>query len=338
MVCEFITGGGLCASPLPDSLAQEGALMRDALLSDLAQLPYEISTTIDARLAPPQNALCTVVSADDDVWQVWRAQINAVDAVWLIAPETDGVLHYLTQMASLQGKLVLGCGLDAIEVTTNKMATFLALTQAKIKTIETLTFEQWQQSAQLNTSTQWLTKPVDGVGCDATLCFDNAENLMNWIVSNKKQRTHIIQPYHAGQPASISCVMHKGRAQVLSCNTQMIDINHHTLSFKGVIVNGMRAHWQAFEQLANQVATAFPDLAGYVGIDVIVNRNEDLRRNENLGRDEIIVVEINPRLTTSYAGLCEAIGANPAGLIINTLINPDFKWPTIQQNMVSLHV
>jgi len=112
----------------------------------------------------------------------------------------------------------------------------------------------------------------------------------------------------------------------------MIDINHHTLSFKGVIINGMRTHWQAFEQLANQVAAAFPDLAGYVGIDVIIDINEDL------GCDEIILVEINPRLTTSYAGLCEATGANPAELIINTLINPDFIWPTIQQNMVSLYV
>lgn len=300
--------------------------MRDALLSDLAQLSYDVSTTIDARLSMPHHALCTVVSADDDVWQVWKTQVNAVDAVWLIAPETDGVLHYLTQIASLQGKLILGCGLDAIEVTTNKMATFLALTQAKIQTIKTFTFEQWQQAATLNLSTQWLVKPIDGAGCEATMCFDRAQNLMRWVERNKKQHTHIIQPYHTGQPASISCVMFKGKAQVLSCNTQIIELNNHVLSFKGVIINGMRAHWQAFEQLANQVAAAFSDLAAYVGIDVIVQN------------EEIFVVEINPRLTTSYVGLREATGVNPAELIINTLTQPDFKWPALQKNVVSLYV
>ena len=329
LVCEFITGGGLCAQPLPTTLAREGALMRDALLQDLADLSYEVCTTVDARLSPPVHCAYVTVHADSDVWKVWQQQIQSVDAVFLIAPETDSLLHYLTQIVTLQGKLVLGCDLNAIEITTNKMATYLALKQAEITTISTFTVANWIKHERikheaLKKIVTWLAKPNDGAGCEATVSFDDAENLMHWLMHNKKQNSHIIQPFQVGTPASISCVMHQGHAQLLSCNAQIIEINQHTLSFKGVIVNGMREYWQTFELIANQIASAFPSLAGYVGIDVIVNE------------DEVFVVEINPRLTTSYVGMCEATAQNPAELIINTLTQPDYRWPSLQQNVVTI--
>jgi tyramine---L-glutamate ligase len=146
------------------------------------------------------------------------------------------------------------------------------------------------------------------------------------VERNDKQHTHVIQPYQPGDAASISCVIKQGKAQLLSCNSQFIDINNHRLSYKGGVINGMRDYWPRFEFVANQIAEALPDLAGYVGIDVIVD-----------GID-IFVVEINPRLTTSYVGLRESIGANPAELIINTLTRPGFNWPKLQQNPVNIYV
>jgi predicted ATP-grasp superfamily ATP-dependent carboligase len=321
-VCEFITGGGLCGEQLPDSLAKEGALMRDALLRDLSSLPYRVTTCIDARLSRPEHCNeCIVVNAGDNVWQLWQAQIKLADAVFLIAPETDGMLHYLTQIAALESALVLGCGLFSIEISSEKLLTYLALQQADILTLPTYTFENWPKGAG-----PWLAKPNDGVGCAETVCYDDAEDLMHWLIENKKQLTHVIQPYQTGTSASISCVMYRGRAHLLSCNTQIIDINNHALSYKGGVINGMKTHWQALELLANKIAATLPDLAGYVGIDVIVNDGE------------IFVVEINPRLTTSYVGLRAATGANPAELIINTLTQPDFIWPSLQQNQVEIHV
>ena len=325
-VCEFITGGGLCGASLPASLASEGALMRDALLRDLSTLPYEIVMTIDARLSPPAHCEYVTVQAHDDIWQVWKAQIEQADAVFLIAPETNGLLHYLTQIASTQGKLVLGCGLESILISSDKMATYLTLKLAGIATIATFNAAYWMQHEALMESGTFLAKPNDGAGCDATVCFDDAEKLMHWLVQNKKQHSHIIQPFQAGTPASISCVMYQGCAQLLSCNTQIIELINHTLSFKGVIVNGMRAHWQAFALIANQIAKAFPSLAGYVGIDVIVQNQQ------------IFVVEINPRLSTSYAGLREATGVNTAELMINTLTQPAYQWPSLQKNVVTIHV
>jgi len=91
----------------------------------------------------------------------------------------------------------------------------------------------------------------------------------------------------------------------------------------------MRDFWHEFELFAQKIAAICTDLNGYVGIDVIVDTQND---------NQITVVEINPRLTTSYAGLAEATGENPAELIMNTLTQPDFIWPELQRNIVSIHV
>ena len=311
--------------------------MRDALLTDLSELrdlhelPYAITTTLDVRLAmrfaaPSACSDCIHVQKNEDVWQVWEEQIKAVDAVWIIAPETDGILQKLTVMAKLQDKLVLGCGLESIKVCSEKMATFLALEAAGIASIPTHTFDDWPKSHWI-----WLAKPNDGAGCNDIACFNNPDDLQDWIEDNHKQLTHVIQAYQPGDAASISCVMKNGKAYLLSCNTQTIEINNQLLSYKGGVVNGMRDYWPQFEFIANKIAQALPDLAGYVGIDVIVENN-------GYDNDEIIVVEINPRLTTSYIGLRESIGTNPAALIMNTLIQPSYIWPTLQRNMVSVNV
>ena len=363
-VCEFITGGGLCAEALPAALAHEGALMRDALLRDLSALPYQVYTTVDARLTMPAQCFCVKVHPNDDIWQIWQTQMSKADAVFLIAPETDGLLHYLTQLATLQpqglsaqqcpdgasysrpkGPLVLGCGLESILTTSDKMATYVALKLANIATINTFTADYWiEHEALIKENSEqitWLTKPNHGAGCEATMCFSDAENLIDWLTQHKKQNTHIVQPFLTGTIASISCVMHQGRAQLLSCNKQLIEVKNHTVSFKGVLVNGMREHWQAFEQIANQIAKTFPSLAGYVGIDVIVQQNK-MHLNQKLTNqkliNQIVVVEINPRLSTSYAGLRESIGVNPAELIINTLTQANYQWPTLQQNQVVIRV
>jgi tyramine---L-glutamate ligase len=315
-VCEFITGGGLCAAQLPESLAKEGALMRDALLQDLTRLPYKIFTTVDARLKSPQNvAKCLSVQSDANIWQLWEQQIKQVDAVWIIAPETNGLLLYLTQMAVRHDKKILGCGLHAVKVTSEKLATYFVLQKAGISTIPTYTYDNWQK-----TDMTWLAKPNDGAGCGDTMCFENCDEFQDWLLQNDRQHTHVIQAFQEGTPASISCVMHKGHAEILSCNTQLLAIKNKALTFNGCVINGMKAHWPQFQIIAQKIAQAMPDLAGYVGIDVIVSGNE------------VRVVEINPRLTTSYAGLHKATGVNLAELIINTLTKPDFVWPKLKKN------
>jgi len=327
-VCEFITGGGLNHHVLPQSLLAQGQSMRDALLHDLFELSYQIITTVDSRLNPPQHCHeCHVIHAEESVWQRWAELISAADAVWLIAPETGGDLAKLTALATIQHKLILGCGLHAVDICSSKLATYRLLNHAGIETMETYPYDEWPKTEGIT----WLAKPDDGAGCEHTVFFDEANALAQWLLQYQYRLTHVIQPYLVGNAGSISCVMSQGKAHILSCNQQLMKAHNNKLIYQGCVVNGMRQHWEKCAILANRIAQLLPDLMGYVGIDVIVKQPE--KDNET-----IAIVEINPRLTTSFIGLGEATGCNTAELIINTLIDTDYRWPLMQRNEVLLEV
>ena len=66
---------------------------------------------------------------------------------------------------------------------------------------------------------------------------------------------------------------------------------------------------EQLETLAKNIAKTFPGLMAYVGVDLIQTC------------DDYIVIDINPRLTSSYAGLSAVLGCNPAELCLQSVIN-----------------
>ena len=298
--------------------------MRDALLRDLASLPYKINITIDARLALPRlMSECVEIKQHQNVWAVWSNIMQEADAILLIAPESDDILLKLTKMASQHKALILGCKEADVALFGDKMATYLALKAAGIATVPTYLLN----AVTVLDAGCYIVKPIDGAGCNQTHFFASQKDLSIWLKSTAtdKKQGFIVQPFIEGTAASISCLMQKGSAYMLSCNQQFISFEHNQLTFNGCLINGMQEYWIMFEQITNQVAAAFPHLAGYIGIDVIVRDNN------------ILVVEINPRITTSYAGLSEATGLNVTALLIDSFNNASFKMPAIQRNLVAIH-
>ncbi|MDI1300076.1 ATP-grasp domain-containing protein [Methylotenera sp.] len=333
-VCEFITGGGLCAEALPASLVKEGALMRDALLADLIELDsYEIVTTHDARLVA-SPLVKSSLQVDSDFEDCFKNMLTQVDLVWLIAPESNGTLLKLSELCYEADVIFLGCEFDSTLIGTSKSLAYEALKEAQIFTIPTIAGDEFildetfsaAQSLQTLSCSRWVAKPKDGAGCDGITVFDDLQKLMAWLKQDDRYLNYIIQPYQQGIAASLSMLCRAGKGWLLSCNEQHISFDSDTFSLNGVAVNGMQAYWQRFETLARKVAKMLPDAAGYMGIDVIVD----------VENDKIYVVEINPRLTTSYVGLREAIGHNPAKLILESIKDAKFTMPVLQRNMVEI--
>ena len=321
-VCEFITAGGFNHINLPKCLLNEATMMRDALLYDLVELDYHVTITLDSRLNQPKTCNhCVLIEPQDDVWTIWEEQIQQSDAAWIIAPENNAYLKKLTQLVVKHNVFALGCGSLSIDVFSSKLATFLICDHAGIHAIPTYPFKKLPVI-----NNKCLVKPDDGAGCDDIFCFKNSTELSNYLLQNKKQDTHVIQPYIDGISASISCVMHAGTAFVLSCNQQLVTCIENKLGFNGLVLNAMQTYWAHFNNLAQQVARLLPDLQGYVGIDVIVTNND------------FFLVEVNPRLTTAFVGLRQATGINVAKLVINTLTKAPCKWPDIERNVVDIHV
>ena len=61
-------------------------------------------------------------------------------------------------------------------------------------------------------------------------------------------------------------------------------------------------------RLAEKVVGCFAGLRGYVGVDLV------------LAKDKAFVVDVNPRLTTSYVGLSRVANFNVAEAIVNAVL------------------
>lgn len=297
--------------------------MLRALLADLLEIPdVRLSASRDERLPTLQLPVEVVtVRPEDDVWQCWQQAITAADAVWVVAPETGGVLERLSSMVLAAGKQLLGSSPMAVAITARKSATSCALLRHAVDVVPT-----WD-ATQLTAghAGPWVAKPDDGAGCEDTCWFDDAGAMQAWLQQGQRLQTHVVQPCLPGVPASFSMLCRAGKAWLLSSNRQQIQLEQGVYSYHGSVLNALDAHREAFSRVAQQVAQAVPGLAGYVGVDVMVQG------------ETVTVIEINPRLTTSYVGMRRATGCNPARLVLDMFYNAAFEMPpTLARNVVEI--
>jgi predicted ATP-grasp superfamily ATP-dependent carboligase len=342
---EYITAGGLSNKRLPPSLLCEAKLMRDALLADLSDISgIEIVTTYDARLPIDSSLLsrvqATCIDSNKDAMTIWQALLPGCDAALVVAPETEQLLSSLTNMLAAAGVRNLACTQSAVDLASNKYDTCRLLQAANILTIPTYRVSEFLQADRphnLPAGSAYVLKPIDGAGCSDTLYFTDAAALNSYLnreagqddntaarLANNAQPSsaqsdQIIQPYEKGTPASMTLLCKQGQAWLLSCNLQYIVINQEqnppSIEYRGGQVNALAQHQAAFAQLAQAIAAAMPGLNGYVGVDLIIEGAH------------IYVVEINPRITTSYIGLRESLGCNPMQLLLDLDRATDFILP-----------
>ena len=309
--------------------------MRDSLLRDLAELKqYQLITMHDVRLSPSIYANQSLAVAPGNFKKVFKSALKLAELVWLIAPETDGKLLELTTLClnaeeEEKGSILLGCGYDATLIGTSKTLSFEALQAARINTLpayageDLIKTEFFDALMRLNIA-KWVVKPEDGAGCEGIQSFDSLGDLRAWLKQENRYLHYFAQPFQPGIAASFSMICRNGVGWLLSCNQQHIQYENSQFKLTGITINGLQSYWQRFETLARKIAKMMPDALGYVGVDVIIDN------------DKIFVIDINPRLTSSYAGLQKAIGHNPAQIILACILQPHFKLPLLQRNIVEI--
>jgi predicted ATP-grasp superfamily ATP-dependent carboligase len=304
-ICEFITGGGLQDKELPDGLVREGNMMLEAVLTDFLQTGItDIMTTRDDRLdalsLPVQQ-----IAIEGDIYSTWQSCMDDADAVLIIAPESKDVLFNLTLMAEQSGCYVLGCSSVSVQTTSSKLNTANLLHKNNISCIETTALED---DTVDESQSGWVIKPDDGIGGeDCYFCVDRDE--LDKLKTSINTENFVIQKYVPGVPASLSMICSQGKAQLLACNKQIFSFNTDSPAakgqLKGLVVNGLTGQWDQFNAIAQNIARLDTGLWGYIGVDLIVTKTG------------ATVVEINPRLTTSYVGLRQSLSLNPAELILS---------------------
>ncbi|MEM7222819.1 MAG: ATP-grasp domain-containing protein [Pseudomonadota bacterium] len=271
--------------------------MLRALVKDLTALPgLEVWVTRDTRLPTDLPGHRTIdIGAAQSLRAALPPLLREVEAFWPIAPETDGALERLCGLAS--GCRLLASDHATLALTASKFATAKHLAAQGVPSVPT-----WRADGVEASSTGWVAKPDDGAGCEETRRFAERHILADWL---DRHRDAVVQPYLAGTAASLSLLCREGRAWLLACNRQRIAERDGWLRYEGSDVGVLDP--ARFNGIAEAIAAALPGLWGMIGVDLVD------------GPAGPRVLEINPRLTTSYVALGQAIGVNPAWLVLSLL-------------------
>jgi predicted ATP-grasp superfamily ATP-dependent carboligase len=304
-VYEFFSGGGLAGRPLPPSLAGEGDMMVRALLRDLAELRgVEMLASRDERL-PALAGLETIVPLPgEDALALYARGVAAADAAWPTAPETDRMLERLAVATIDAGRVLFGCRPDAVRLAASKRATAERLRQAGIAVVPT--FTSTDEVPPL--PGRWVVKPDDGAGCDDAIVLPDRRGALECLAAAPGRL--VAQPWIEGPALSLSLLCAEGFARLLCCNRQRVRVADGRLALEGITVNAVPDGTGELAALGGRIAGAIPDLWGYVGVDLVATASGP------------VVLEINPRLTTSYCGLRPALQVNAAELVLG-LLRPD---------------
>jgi predicted ATP-grasp superfamily ATP-dependent carboligase len=145
-------------------------------------------------------------------------------------------------------------------------------------------------------------KPIDGCGSQNVRRLNSAEELVDIAAGRWRIEEHV-----PGTPASVSvlCGPHRNWS-IAACEQRLSDDGHFSyLGGKLPLAPGLddRAC-----RLARRAIEALPPTIGYLGVDLVLGKATD-------GSGDY-VIEVNPRLTTSYVGLRAASRSNLAAAML----------------------
>jgi predicted ATP-grasp superfamily ATP-dependent carboligase len=338
-VYEYLTAGGRHldgSSPPGGSMLREGAAMLNAVCRDLSRIAgAHLIGLRDSRL--PDHSPPTIVrqAVDDDASHAEQFDRRVIESDYalLIAPEINGRLTELAERAERLGATLISPDAAFIRLTTNKLHTIQRLRDGGVPVPLTVGCHSPSDLASVPPG-QWVCKPVDGAGSWLVRCGDREDlserlrepgiNRTSGLPPGEPRvtesrhsggspageqggtggpppsacrggRVMCVQAYCQGRPASVAALCGGSAPELLPPCWQWVEPPSFTYQGGELMTEPnliVRAH-----RLARQALVALPATRGYVGLDLILGAAPD--------GCEDVMIEVNPRLTTSYVGLRE---------------------------------
>ena len=309
---EFATGGGLRQldhqSNIPtESLFREGRAMITALAADFASLPdVEVTALRDSRLTSwdlPQCALHDVRDPHEERQWIVRLASQS-DWTVVIAPEFDGLLSDRCQLVVNSGGRLLGPGPQLVRWASDKRETCRRWQRVGVAVPRSYVLHQ-NESPPDEFRFPAVLKPNDGAGSVAVQRICHATDLPAASWPNDPMR---LEEFCPGVPCSMGIIGGVSQQVFLPpCRQTLSDDGR--FSYRGGQLLDEPALCQRAERLASGAAEILEGLIGYVGMDFILGPHAD-------GSTDTLI-EINPRLTTSYIGLRHAVRENLAQVMLD---------------------
>ncbi len=324
LVYEHVSGGGYAGQPIDLSVLSEGYAMLRCLVADLKAAGHEISVLLDARIStlnPPLAAdrIIPVFNEGDAKKSLKRvAKIN--DVVKVIAPEAAQTLESQVLIVAKSGASSLNCEPSAIHSVADKTVLCQTLLETGLHIPKTLFFDfsvalaDVKSAVNNHLSYPLVFKPTDGVSCCGLSLVkekNQAESALAKMRTQSSGRRFVVQEFIRGEDVSVSLLCTNKEILPLSLNKQIVKLagpGAVSSYVGGLVPCDVALKHEAFNT-AKKVAALFPGLLGYVGVDLVLKDNK------------AFVLDVNPRLTTSYVGLSRVAGFNVAEAMIDAVLN-----------------
>jgi predicted ATP-grasp superfamily ATP-dependent carboligase len=297
-VGEYVCGGGVAHEELesiPSSLRQEGAAMLRAVVSDLSEIGQAVvplDPRVDASIL--NDASVVTISPNEPLWPQWIEIARTCDAALIVAPESDGVLAKAVAMLRAGGIDVIAGSGDFLRVASDKLLTAKTLTSAGVAHPMYMALSDRRFASSLQKYDRFVVKPRDGCGTQQIRRFDSFDDARAELEENM-----ILQAWMPGRAISIALVASTTEMTFLPAVSQNLD--ETTCEYgggQGPLNDDAQRRATALASRA--IAAMPPTVRGFVGLDLLLGSRPS----------EDYVIEINPRLTTSYVGLRHMIRGN----------------------------
>jgi len=322
LVYEHVSGGGFANDELSPSVLSEGYGMLRSLISDFKTAGHNVTTLLDSRLKafnPPIEAdNIFLISSSNELNINLRKLSGAFDAVCIIAPESGQTLQKLVGLVEASGGLSFNSQIGAIRKASNKMTIFEVLEKRRFIVPETLMIGldeniQHIRSIIRDLGFPLVFKPIDGVGCCGLSIIKNESHVaaaVKKIAKESLSKHFIAQELIEGINVSASVISTGEKALSITLNKQIVTLAspYEKSSYTGGFVPFEHVLGDEALKTAQKAVESISGLRGYVGVDMVLTRSGPF------------VIEVNPRLTTSYIGLRKAVNFNPAQAMIDAVL------------------
>ena len=280
--------------------------MLRALADDFGRLDgVDVVTLRDHRLGHiPLPVRCAVeVRSEEKERATFSSRAAAADWTVVIAPEIDGVLASRCRQVQQAGGRLLGPGPDFVALTADKHRTAHHLTAAGVPVPTSLALSA---DMMLPDSFPYpaVLKPRDGAGSIGVRLVSGPSDAPE---PGELNCSMCLERNCPGTPASVAFLLGPGATVAMSpCLQRLSDDGR--FEYLGGVVPLAESLARRATRLATAAVRALPPACGYLGVDLVLG--------DDPGGREDVVIEVNPRLTTSYVGLRAAARTNLAAAML----------------------
>jgi len=299
---EWCMSGGLAGGDAP--IVREGRSMLEALAADAAREPsLEVVALVEEGRAIdlPTRARVVPVPAGADVD---RLVTEAREADWtvVVAPESDGVLAGLARAVRDAGGRLLAPAGGVIDAASDKQATIDALAA---RGVPVPAGRALAPGTVMPAEFHLPAARKARLGCGG----EGLEILASPDVAPVPVPTRL-EAFVPGLPVGAACICGPRSTHVLPPMRQVFTASRQP-RYLGSDPLADAALASRASALAVRAVAALGADGGWVGVDMILGPRSD-------GRDDR-VLEVNPRLTTSFVGLTRLYASSLVATMIDTI-------------------